>query len=259
MGNSERGGLDELGPAPVVILARSQLGENVGTTARAMLNFGLSELRLVTPKFGWPNAKAVAAASGAHGILNRMTIHDSVADAASDLHHLYATTARPRGMSKPVMSPREAASDARASIGHDRRVGLLFGPERTGLDNDELALADAIVSIPVNPAFPSLNLAQAVLLTSYEWCLSGDAPRAAPASREVDDPPATKGDLARLLDHLLTELDQTGYFRSPDRRDSLSRTIRVMLERRQMTAPEVHLMRGIVKQLAGSQKSRKPD
>ncbi|MCB1969686.1 MAG: RNA methyltransferase [Geminicoccaceae bacterium] len=250
-----RGGVENLGPAPVVILCRPQMGENVGSAARAMLNFGLTELRLVNPAFGWPNAKAVASSSGAHAILNMMTVHDTLEEAVGDLHHLYATTARERGMSKPVQGAREATISARALIDDGRRVGILFGPERTGLVNEELTLADGIISVPLNPAFPSLNLSQAVLLCSYEWHMSGLAEGEGyrPAAMDADVP-ATKGDLARLLDHLIGELDKTGYFRSDDRRISLSQTIRVMFERRQMTQSEVHLLRGIIKDLVNGRR-----
>lgn len=243
-----RGGVDALGPAPVVILCRPQLGENVGTAARAMLNFGLTELRLVKPQFGWPNAKAVAACSGAHEVLNRMTIFETVEAAIADLQHVYATTARIREMRKPLLTGAGAARDMRGQIEGDRRVGILFGRERTGLDNDELALADALVRVPINPEFASLNLAQAVLLIGYEWFKSGDetVERRVLADTEA---PATKGDLDLLLDHLVSELDAVAFFRSPDRRESMIRTIRMMFERRGMTQPEVHLMRGIVKEL----------
>jgi len=239
-----RGGIDALEAAPVVILVRPQLAENVGTTARAMLNFGLGELRLVAPDFGWPNAKAVAAASGAAEILNRMQIFPTVAEAAADLHHLYATTARDRGLVKEQHDPASAAAAARAQVAAGRRVGLLFGPERTGLDNDELALADGLVRIDVNPLFPSLNLAQAVLLCAYEWRRQGAEPSAMTAPE-----PAPKAALDGLLRHLLVELEAAGFFRSPDRRDSLGRAIGAMVERMRLTTPEVQLMRGIVKEL----------
>ena len=162
------------GPStPVIILVRPQLGENVGTTARAMLNFGLTDLRLVRPQCGWPNAKALQAASGATEVLNRLSVFDRVEDAASDLHRLYATTARPRDLPKPVVTAAQAAREARAALQRGEGVGILFGPERTGLSNDDLIYADAVVSIPVNPDFFSLNLAQAVLLVAYEWFESG--------------------------------------------------------------------------------------
>jgi tRNA/rRNA methyltransferase len=234
--------------APVVILVRPQLGENVGTAARAMLNFGLLDLRLVRPQCGWPNAKALAAASGATEVLNRLQLFERVEDAAADLHRLYATTARTREIAKPVVSPRTAAQEARESIAAGERVGVLFGPERTGLANDELVLADAVLSVPVNPAFFSLNLAQAVLLVAYEWFQSGDAP----GRRQVDPAgrPATKGELDQLLEHLIAELDATHFFRTADRRQSMARALRLIFARADLHEPDVHLLRGVIKQLA---------
>jgi tRNA/rRNA methyltransferase len=234
--------------APLVILVRPQLGENVGTAARAMLNFGLLDLRLVRPQCGWPNAKALAAASGATEVLNRLQLFERVENAAADLHRLYATTARTREIAKPVVSPRTAAQEARESLAAGERVGVLFGPERTGLANDELVLADAVLSVPVNPAFFSLNLAQAVLLVAYEWFQSGDAP----GRRQVDPAgrPATKGELDQLLEHLIAELDATHFFRTADRRQSMARTLRLIFARADLHEPDVHLLRGVIKQLA---------
>ena len=249
-----RGGIETLEAAPVVVLARPQLAENVGTTARAMLNFGLGELRLVAPGFGWPNAKAVAAASGAAGVLSRMRVFKTVAEAVGDLQHVYATTARDRGLVKEQHDAASAAAAARAQIGAGRRVGLLFGPERTGLDNDELELADGLVRIDVNPLFPSLNLAQAVLLCAYEWRRQGAEPAAVTAPE-----PAPKGALDGLLRHLLAELEAAGFFRSPDRRVSLGRAIAAMVERMRLTAEEVQLMRGIVKELRRGPLERSDD
>jgi tRNA/rRNA methyltransferase len=235
--------------APVVILCRPQMGENIGTAARAMLNFGLTELRLVRPECGWPSAKAVAAASGAVEVLNGVRVYGALGDALADLHHTLATTARNRGLRKDVVTPEEAARRAREQLAAGRRTGLLFGPERTGLTNEELLLADAVVSIPVNPAFASLNLAQAVLLCAYEWHQSG-TPAPSPAE------PATKAEVAGLVDHLVRELDAVDFFRSPDRRGSLIHAITVMFERRQLARPEVDLLRGIVKDISGGRKAR---
>ncbi len=242
------GGIDELDSSPAIILCRPQLGENVGTSARAMLNFGLIDLRLVNPQFGWPNAKAVAASSGAHVILNRMTILETVEDAIGDLQHVYATTARIRELRKPLLTAEAATTEMASHIASGRRVGILFGRERTGLDNDELALADALIRVPINPEFSSLNLAQAVLLIGYEWFKHGDRTDARRILADTEAP-ATKGDLDGLLQHLVSELDHVDFFRSPDRRDSMVREIRMMFERRGLTQPEVHLLRGIVKEL----------
>ena len=254
-----RGGIDDLPPAPAIILCRPQMGENVGAAARAMLNFGLLDLRLVAPEFGWPNAKAVAACSGAFEVLNRLRIFPDLKSAAFDLHHLYATTARGRDMNKPLFDEAGVAAAAREQIAGGAGVGIVFGPERTGLVNDEIALADAILSIPLNPAFSSLNLSQAVLLCASAWFRSGRQPSEGPeapmgpgkrpprAERRAE--PATKAEISGFLEHLLGELEAVGYFRSDDRRQSLSRTITMLFERRALTRPEVHLLRGIVKEL----------
>jgi len=234
---------------PVIVLVRPQLGENVGAAARAMLNFGLEELRLVRPQCGWPNTKALNVASGATRVLNHVQLFDRIEEAAADLHRLYATTARQRDLPKPVVTPAEAARECRAELAAGRRVGVLFGPERTGLSNDELILADAVLSVPVNPEFFSLNLAQAVLLVAYEWFQS--AGEAAPR-REAEPPgrPATKGELAGLLEHLIGELDAVDFFRAPDRRESMARTLRAIFARADLHEPDVHLLRGVIKELA---------
>jgi tRNA/rRNA methyltransferase len=235
--------------APVVVLVRPQLGENVGAAARAMLNFGLTELRLVQPQCGWPNAKAVQAASGATAVLNRLQVCDRVEDAARDLQRLYATTARARELPKPVVTAAQAARETRAAIARGERVGILFGPERTGLSNDDLIYADAIVSVPVNPDFFSLNLAQAVLLVTYEWWQSAalvpERQTAPPAG-----PPASKGELHDLLTHLLAELDAVHFFRTADRRVSMSRALKLIGARARLRTSDVHLLRGVIKELA---------
>ena len=224
---------------PVVVLCRTQLGENIGTAARAMLNFGLTELRLVRPECGWPSAKAVAAASGAYPVLNRVRVAERLEGALEDVQHVFATTARAREMTKPVLDAAEAMAETRALIKAGRRVAILFGPERTGLANQELLLADALVSYPVNPAFASLNLAQAVLLVAYEWyklavttpatpadggsSITGAVPKSEPASEACDAAgvptaaPATKAEVSGLLQHLVDELDAADFFRSRDR------------------------------------------
>ena len=235
--------------APVVILVRPQLGENVGAAARAMLNFGLTDLRLVQPQCGWPNVKAVQAASGANVVLNRMQVFARVEDAAGDLQRLYATTARPRDLPKPVVTAAQAAREARAALAGGERVGLLFGPERTGLTTDDLIYADAVVSIPANPRFASLNLAQAVLLVAYEWYQSGAAvPLRQPALPA--GPPASQGELARLLEHLIAELDAVDFFRAADRRTSMSRALKLIGARAGLRVQDVHLLRGVIKELA---------
>jgi tRNA/rRNA methyltransferase len=234
---------------PVIILVSPQLGENVGATARAMLNFGLTDLRLVAPQCGWPNARALQAASGATAVLNRLSVFDRVEDAASDLRRLYATTARPRDLPKPVITAAQAAREARTALQKGEGIGILFGPERTGLSNADLIYADAVVSIPVNPDFFSLNLAQAVLLVAYEWFRSGAD---IPERRQIEPagPPASKGELDQLLEHLIAELDAVDFFRTADRRASMSRALRLIFARAGLRQPDVHLLRGVIKELA---------
>jgi tRNA/rRNA methyltransferase len=233
---------------PVIVLARPQIGENIGTAARAMLNFGLTGLRLVAPECGWPNGRAVVACSGAYEVLHGATLHDSVAAAVGDLHNLFATTARLRELKKPILTGAQAASEARRLAAEGRHVGFLFGAERTGLTNEELLLADAIVRVPLNPAFTSLNLAQAVLLLAYEWFKAADqTPPARPSRHEGE--PATKAEVDGLLEQLVQELDRVDFFKSANRRQGLVRTIKVMVERRAWTRAEIHLFRGIVKEL----------
>jgi tRNA/rRNA methyltransferase len=241
--------------APVVVLVRPQLGENVGTAARAMLNFGLSELRLVAPQCGWPNVKALQAASGATAILNDLRLFDRVEDAVADLEVLFATTARPRDLPKRVVTAAGAAREARAAARAGRRVGVLFGPERTGLANDDLIFADAVLSVPLNPDFSSLNLAQAVLLVGYEWFQAG-APgplrQTSAASRR-----ATKGELEQLVEHLVGELDAVDFFRTADRRGSMVRTLKVIVQRADLHEADVHLLRGVIKSLARGPRRRR--
>ena len=192
---------------PAVILVAPQLGENIGTAARAMANFGLVDLRLVNPRDGWPSDKARAAASRADHVIDAARVFESVADAVADLAFIYATTARVREVAKPVVGPREAAARLRALVGQGTRTGILFGPERAGLTNEDLSLADEILTFPVDPTFSSINVAQSVLLTAYEWRLSGLAEGEAGLPFSVAQVPAGKDDLFRLFAHLETALD----------------------------------------------------
>ena len=237
------------GGGPVVILVAPQLGENVGTAARAMLNCGLTELRLVRPRDGWPNPKARSAASGADIVIDGARIYETTEAAIADLQHVLATTVRPRGMVKPVLTPRAAAAELHGRIAAGVRAGVLFGPERAGLDNDDVALAESIITAPLNPAFGSLNLAQAVLLVAYEWFQAGTeapAPVHAPAA-----PAARQDDLQRLYAHLEQELDAAGFYRVPDKRPGMVRNIRAMLARANLTDQEVRTLHGIVTALSG--------
>ncbi len=236
--------------APAIILVGAQLGENIGAAARAMLNCGLADLRLVAPRDGWPNPQARASAAGAHLVIDRVRVFASTAEAIADLSLVLATTARPRDMIKTVLTPRTAAAEARAAIAGGQRVGLLFGPERTGLDNADIVLADALITVPLNPGFTSLNLGQAVLLLGYEWFTAGDA---TPATRfETGDAlPASKAQVQGLFDHLETELNACGYFdRIEDKRPALMRNVKNFLQRRPVLEQDVQTWRGIIKALS---------
>src|ERR1700684_4126302 len=195
--------------SPVVILVRPHLADNIGAVARAMANGGLFHLRLVAPRDGWPQEKAWRNFSGADRILDSATLHDNVADAVADLHHVFATCPRPRHIIKPVLTARGAAAELREICTRDLRAGLLFGPERAGLDNDDMAQADALVRYPLNPAFMSLNLAQAVMVLAYEWWTAGDdTPARTLMTNETIV--ATKRELEGFLRHLVAELDESG-------------------------------------------------
>jgi tRNA/rRNA methyltransferase len=250
-GSLDAGAEDVGGPA--IILVRPQLGENIGMVARAMLNCGLTNLRLVDPREAWPNEKAVAAASGADRVLEAATIFDSVEAAVADLQFVLATTARSRTMNKPVMDLRAAAEETWVRASSGQQCGILFGKESKGLDNEAVALADAIVMAPLNPAFSSLNLAMAVLLVGYEWRL---ATLAAPTSRQqlenapTDAALATKAELQGLFDHLEAELDTCGFLRVVEKRPIMVRNLRTVLTRAQMSGSEVKTLRGVVKCLS---------
>jgi tRNA/rRNA methyltransferase len=239
---------DEQGPAPAIILVEPQLGENIGTAARAMANFGLADLRLVAPRDGWPSDKARAAASRADHVIDAARLFPRLEDAVADLSFVYATTARTRGLPKQVFGPRDAVAELRARGGRGERTGVLFGRERWGLTNEEIALADAIVTFPVNPAFASLNIAQAVLLMSYEWMSAGldgtlPARGAVPA---IELTPAPKDELIGLMQHLERALEPCGYFRSPDKRPTMVHNLRAILQRAGFTHSEVRVLRGVV-------------
>ncbi len=256
-----------LGAAPVVVLVNPQLGENIGTAARAMANFGLHELRIVDPRDGWPNEKAVTASSGANWIIDGATVFDDLAAALSDINYVLATTARPRGMIKEVITPEQAGHDMRARVGQGERVALLFGRERWGLSNDEISLADIIVTAPVNPAFASINIAQAVLLMGYEWFRIG-APSLGQQTPELpaldgpglqtpDTRPATKEELYGFFDHLEKELDTAGFFKTADKKPGMLRNIRNLFSRASLTEQEVRSLRGIVSSLTRAHERRR--
>jgi tRNA/rRNA methyltransferase len=235
--------------APVVILVRPQLGDNIGMAARAMLNCGLSSLRLVSPRDGWPNPKAVRAASGADVVLEKATLFDTVAAAVADLERVVATTARNRELTQRILTPRRAASEMRGWIGQAEKVGILFGPERTGLTNDDMVHADTALSIPLNPQFSSLNIAQAVLLVAYEWAAAGEGTSEERMSEHATRP-ATKDELINLFAHLERALDQSGFLRNKAMRPAMVHNLRAFLQRAVMTEQEVRSFHGVIKYLA---------
>lgn len=239
--------IDPSGPA--VILIGAQLGENIGKAVRAMYNFGLTDLRLVAPRDGWPNPAAIPAAAGADIVLDKARVYDTTAEAIADLSFVYATTARRRDMIKTVVTPRKCATLMRSATDKGQRVGILFGPEKAGLKNDDVALSDAIVSVPLNPAFASINLAQAVILMAYEWFQTGsDQPDE--HTPQLDTTPASGDDLQMLFDHMERELTEAGYFRHEQRRATMKRNLRNIFKRSELTKEEVSTLRGVVKALA---------
>lgn len=233
------------GFAPAVILVEPQLAENIGMTARAMANFGLSELRLVNPKNGWPKKGVREAASGATHVLDAATLHASVAEAIGDLHFVLATTARERGQMKRVFAPDDAMAEVVSRNG--QRAGILFGRERVGLLNEEISLADAIVTFPVAPDFPSLNLAQAVLLVGYEWRRASGRAQL-PFLGEMLSPPATREALIALFGSLEAALGSAGFY-PPEKREIIARNMRDMLHRMAMTEQDVRTLRGALRAL----------
>ncbi|MBF0562377.1 MAG: RNA methyltransferase [Alphaproteobacteria bacterium] len=237
------------GAAPVIILVAPQLAENIGTAARAMLNCGLTELRLVQPRQSQVAPKALAASSGADALLTEARLFDTVEAAVADLQRVYATTARRREMTRPVMVPRHAVAELRAYCHRGDRCGILFGPERTGLTNDEVSLADVVIEAPLNPAFSSLNLAQAVLVVSYEWYQSGLGDQPIMELPFHGGRLATRDELFNLFAHLERELIACGFLRVVDKRPSMMRNIRTMFERAGLTAQEARTLHGIIKEL----------
>ena len=233
---------------PAIILVEPQLPENIGMVARAMLNCGLTDLRLVRPREVWPNDKAVAAASGADSVLDASRLFASTTDAIADLRCVYATTARPRYMTKRVATPRQAADELRALAKEGVAAGILFGPEAAGLHNDDIALSRVVVTVRLNPAFSSLNLGMAVLLLGYEWFTAGEAAAAPPSALAMPEQtqPATHAELLGLYQHLESELDACGFLRNARSRPSMVRNLRNLFGRAGLTEQEVRTLRGVV-------------
>jgi tRNA/rRNA methyltransferase len=241
---------------PIIILVEPQLAENIGMVARAMANFGLSELRLVSPRNGWPKKGAHSAASGAIHVLEGARLYDTVREAIADLNFVFATTARERGQMKRVFAPDAAMKEAQQRLGAEQGVGILFGRERTGLENDEVSLADAIITFPVDPKFSSLNLAQAVLLVSYEWyklATSGTLP----FEGGRISPPATRESVTSFFDYIEAELDAVNFY-PEDKKPIMTRNMRDIFHRLAMTEQEVRTLRGAIRALAEGRRLRKP-
>jgi len=229
---------------PIIVLTRPQLGENIGKAARAMLNFGLTELRLVTPRDGWPNPSAGPAAAGADVVLEGAQVFETLAEAVHDCAHVYATTVRKRGVTKPVLTPEEAAREIHQHS--PTRSAIVFGPERSGLETEDVALARAIITVPINPEFASLNLAQAVILCAYEWS-KGEALAQPPAEDIL--PPAPQVELEGLIGHFERMLIPRDYF-FPEARAVASRlTLRNMLTKPGWNHLEIRTLRGILSTL----------
>jgi tRNA/rRNA methyltransferase len=229
---------------PAIVLVRPQLGENIGKAARAMLNFGLSDLRLVRPRDGWPNPAAGPAASGADVVLERARLFDSVAEAVADCPFVFATTVRKRGLVLPVVTAEEAAAEMRAAPGPS---AVLFGAERSGLETEEAAIAQKILTIPVNPDFRSLNLAQAVILVAYEWSKRSEL--AVPTAVDPPEPRATQEQLEGLIGQLDEALDAAGYYFPPDRVPATRKTMRTILSKAGWSNREIQALRGMIRSL----------
>jgi tRNA/rRNA methyltransferase len=233
------------GQGPAIILVRPQLGENIGAAARAMLNCGLTDLRIVDPRDGWPNPQAVRASSGADAVIENARIHGTTEDAIAGLERVFATTARPRDMVKTVMTPDGAAVEMRRATAGGQPCGVLFGAERMGLENDDVALADTVIEAPLNPAYKSLNLAQAVFLVAWSWFRLADE---TPESRvELGATrPATKAELLNFFARLEAALDECGFLKPPEKRPAMVRNIRNMFQRMAPTEQDLRTLHGIV-------------
>ena len=245
MSGTPASAINEYQPGPAFILVKPQMGENIGAAARAMWNFGLDRMRLVAPRDGWPNQKAVAMASGAGRVIDNALLTETTAEAIGDLTYVFATTARNRDLTKEVLTPEQAMSQARKMIGQGAKVGVLFGPERAGLENEDIVQANALISVPVNPTFASLNLAQCVLLTAYEWRRQRE---------DVADPEdisrATAIEVQKLQEQLEARLDAAGFFFPENKRNSMILNLRNMLSRMPMTDADTRLMHGVIRALA---------
>jgi tRNA/rRNA methyltransferase len=241
------------GPAPVVVLVEPQLGENIGAAARAMANFGLSRLRLVKPRQRWPNDKAAMMAAGADRILDDAVLYDSLEAAIADCSFVLATTARAHDQAKPVVGAAEAAAEMADHAAAGETVAIVFGRERNGLENDEVALADRIITLPVNPAFASLNLAQAVVIVAYEW-FKRDSAGSLPFGMPQKSAAAPKQQLLAFFASLERELEKVEFFRPPDKRETMQINLRNIFTRMQPTQQDIQTLHGVIMAIAEGRK-----
>jgi tRNA/rRNA methyltransferase len=230
---------------PSIILSHPQLGENIGAAARAMANFGLGDLRLVAPRDGWPNEKANHMAVGAAFVNEKARVFQTLQEALGDLNLVYATTARDRGTTKEVLTPEEAAKRLRKAASRGEKTGILFGNERAGLDNDEISLADAVITVPTSE-FTSLNLGQTVLVTAYEWFHAGDSTPPARIEHGPYHRKPTREEMFGLFEHLERELAESGFLYPPAKYDTMVRAIRATVHRARLTYQEVQTLRGMI-------------
>ncbi len=235
-------------PQPAFVLIRPQMGENIGSAARGMWNFGLDRMRMVEPRDGWPNPRAVALAAGAGRLLDESIVYGTTAESIADCSYVYATTARPRDLTKLVLTPEEAMRDCAARVAAGERTAVLFGPERTGMDNDDIARANAIISVPVNPEFPSLNLAQCVLLVAYEWRRATE--EAIPARVEMAGAEWAEGvEVEALAAHYEERLEEAGFFFPPHKAESMKLNLRNLWSRQRLTRADVQTLHGVLRQM----------
>ena len=238
--------LTPIEPSPVVILVRPQLAENIGAVARSMGNGGLFYLRLVAPRDGWPQERAWRMGSGAHRILDTLTVHESVADAVADLHRVFATCPRPRHIIKPMLTARGAAAEINAIGARALKCGILFGPERAGLDNDDIAEADSLIRYDLNPDFMSLNLAQAVMIMAYEWYIARDPDAPVRTLQTNGAKIATKFELDTFMAHLIRECDASGFLKNAQKRPGMVRNLRHLFQRGEATRQELNTLHGVI-------------
>ncbi len=234
-------------PQPSFVLIRPQMGENIGAAARAMWNFGLDRMRITSPRDGWPNQKAIAMASGAGRLLDEAQMCDSTTEALADCSYVYATTARPRELTKPVFTPAHAMQDAAKRIAAGEKVAVIFGPERAGLENDDIARANAIISVPVNPEFPSLNLAQCVLLCGYEW--RNATVESVPATVSMEGQWASHAEIEKLAEHYEDRMETAGFFYPETKAANMKINLRNLWSRMPLTRADVQMLHGVMRQM----------